>query len=170
MGYLRHRISRHRCAAQKADAISRQASAGLDPFFVASAALLRLSRRRSYLRFAVGRIEPATQRRLGIFKAAGHLRESGGVSAHEMSRLKGSLRWFNSNLKVPRVPHHAVFWFKSDASCCMERVWEIVRLLKAHDHIVWMMRAEELGQVVYEDAQQMAAVATGTRMRRCRPV
>ena len=169
MGYLPHRISRRRCAAEVDRAIASQAR-GL-PFWEAAPAKVLLSTaRRSYLRFAVGRIEPATQRRLGIFRAAGRLEQSGDIAGEELRRLRASLLWFNRNLKVPRVPASAAFWFKSDAAACMQRVWHVVWLLKANDQVVWMMRAEQLGQVVYEDAHQVAAVASSTRPRRCRPV
>ena len=136
----------------------------------AEAAPGRRGKRRSYLRFAVGRIEPASLHRLGIFRAAGALEQSDALSDDDRGRLRRALRWFNKNLKVPRVSSRAVFWFKSDATECLERVWLIVRLLDAHGLIVWMLRADQPGQVVYEDVHQVAALPEGARLRRCRPV
>jgi hypothetical protein len=112
----------------------------------------------------------ASHHRLGIFRAAGELEKREVLSDRERGQLRRALRWFNENLKVPRVTSRAVFWFKADAAECVGRVWQIVRLLDAHDTIVWMMRSERPGQIVYEDNYQLAALPGGAKLRRCRPV
>ena len=69
VGYLKRKISRARCAADVDAAFARQAATLVSR--AADAAPSPRGKRRSYLRFAVGRIEPASQHRLGIFRAAG---------------------------------------------------------------------------------------------------
>jgi hypothetical protein len=170
MGYFNRQLDRGRCASEVDAAVARQSAAGLSPWLVATANRAGGPTRNSYLRFAVGRMGAASHHRLGIFRAAGALEEGGILSDHERGRLRRALRWFNKKLRVPRVTSRAVFWFKADAAECVGRVWQIVRLLDAHDTIVWMMRSEWPGQVVYEDCYQLAALPGGAKLRRCRPV
>jgi hypothetical protein len=170
MGYFKRQLNRGRCASEVDAAVARQAAAGLSPWVVATANRAGAPTRNSYLRFAVGRLGVASHHRLGIFRAAGELEKGDVLSDHERGRLRRALRWFDKNLKVPRVTSKAVFWFKADAAECVGQVWQIVRLLDAHDTVVWMMRSERPGQIVYEDSHQLAALPGGAKLRRCRPV
>ena len=170
MGYFRRPIRRLRCANEVAEAVARQSEADLGEWCKAPATPPRFVRQTIYLRFAVGRIEPATGRERGIFRGAGDLEDSERISALERGRLRRMLRWFNRNLEIPKVTSNAIFWFKSDATDCIDRIWELVRLLDAHDTLVWMMRCQDPGQIVYDDEFQVAAVPERNRKWRLRPV
>ena len=170
MGYFRRPIRRLRCAEEVAGAVARQSDATLDKWYEAPPATPRFSGSTIYLRFAVSRMEPATGRERGIFRGAGMLEASDRLSAHERGRLRRVLRWFNRNLQVPRVESSAIFWFKSDATECIGRVWELVRLFDANDTLVWMMRCHDPGKIVYVDEFQVAAVPQRNRRWRLRPV
>ena len=170
MGYFRRPIRRLRCAEEVAEAVARQSAIDSGEWREAPSAPPRFGGQTTYLRFAVGRIEPATGRERGIFRGAGNLEASELLSDHDRGRLRRVLRWFNRNLKVPKVTSNAIFWFKSDATDCIDRVWELVRLLDAHDTLVWMMRCRDPGQIVYDDEFQVAALPQRNRRWRLRPV
>jgi hypothetical protein len=84
--------------------------------------------------------------------------------------LRPLFDWFGDNLRAPDVNGRAIFWFKSDASACISRIWQMVHVLKSNDHLVWMMRNERPGRIVYEDAFQVAAVPFRKCPGRRRPV
>ena len=158
VGYFRDRISRSRCAADVAAAVRRQARAA-GAWVEAPASPPPPTPRASYLRFAVGKIDPDSQVQLGVFQACYKLRDSETAGVEEVRLLREVLRWFDENLRAPSsVSPRAVFWFKSGANDCLGKVWEMIALLKAHDVPTWMMRCQSPGQVVYDDDYQVAAV------------
>ena len=158
MGYLRRRISRSRCAAQVARAVARQSLAGSTGWLDVPRESPSTDDARTYLRFAVGRIHERSRQQLGVFQAAYELRDAAGRGSDAGRMLRPLFEWFGENLRAPDVISPAIFWFKSDASDCISRIWELVHVLKSHDHLVWMMRNERPGRIVYEDAFQVAAI------------
>jgi hypothetical protein len=109
-------------------------------------------------------IDEDSQHDRGIFVAAGELRRSGELWQDEFDRLGRALKWFNTNLIVPKgIPPRAIFWFKPDARECHWRTYEIVRLLRLYGYTVWMLEARRLGRVVYEDDVQVAALPFAAR-------
>ena len=169
MGYLRRRISRSRCAVQVARAVARQAAAST-AWLEVPAERPRDRTARTCLRFAVGRIDETSCQPLGIFQAAYELRHAAGRGSVGGRMLGPLFEWFGQNLRAPDVTGRAVFWFKSDASECITRIWEMVHVLRSHDHLVWMTRNERPGRIVYEDAFQVAAVPFRKCAGRRRPV
>ena len=170
MGYFRRPIRRRRCASQVAAAVARQGRAGAAGWVEVPSNPPRLAGRTVYLRFAVGRIDDASREQLGVFQAAYELRDACGRRSDVGRMLRPLLRWFCENLHGPDVTPAAIFWFKSDAAPCVSRIWEIVHVLEAHDAVVWMMRSDAPGQIVYEDDFQVAAVPHRRRRWRLRPV
>ena len=171
MGYFRKRTSRHRCALQVARALARQSSElfsteRLDRLDGVSSAVGF----RTYLRFAVGRTHWRSCQPLGVFQAAYELRDAAGRGSVAGRMLRPLFEWFGENLRAPDVRGGAIFWFKSDASDCISRIWEIVHVLRSHDHLVWMTRNDRPGRIVYEDAFQVAAVPFRGCPGRRRPV
>jgi hypothetical protein len=170
MGYFRRRISRHRCDLQVARALARQSDAGLSEWSAVPDRPRATALTHTYLRFAVGRVHDRTRQTLGFFQAAYQLRDAAGRASDAGRMLQPLFTWFGDNLRGPDVASRAIFWFKSDASECVSRDWEMVHILKSHDHMVWMTRTDLPGRVVYEDRYQVAAVPFGRRPWRRRPV
>jgi hypothetical protein len=54
-----------------------------------------------YLRFAISEIDKDSNRQLGIFHAAGDLRDSGRLHEYEADALYELRAWFNENLEKP---------------------------------------------------------------------
>jgi hypothetical protein len=169
MGYFRPRISRQRCAAQVEAAVRRQSRADLSVWRPAPRDP-PAPRAAIYLRFAVGRKDPASQQALGVFQAAYEVRNRHGKRSQVGRSFDAPLTWFGENLHAPDVSERAIFWFKSDAAECLRQVWQIIHALRAAGEAVWMMRCRHPGMIRYEDAYQVAAVPDEPRRWRRRPV
>ena len=170
MGYFRRPIRRLRCANEVAEAVARQSRADLARWLMAPADPPRPSDRTTYLRFAVGRVHEISRQQLGVFQAAYQLRNASGHGSDVGRMLRPLFGWFGDNLRAPKVTSRAVFWFKADAAPCIRRIWQMIHVLTSHDNVVWMMRCEEPGQIVYEDDFQVAAVPHRDRKWRRQPV
>lgn len=170
MGYLRRRISRHRCASEVATALARQSRAVSAAWFKVPHDPPRASDRTTYLRFAVGRTDADSHQQLGVFRAAYELRNASGRGSDAGRMLRPLFKWFGENLKAPDVTPRAIFWFKSDAGPCVRRIWEMIHVLTSHDMFVWMMRCGDPGRIEYEDDLQAAAVPHRDRQWRRRSV
>jgi len=115
-----------------------------------------------YLRFiANGRARElgATE---GLFIAAYKLRESGQLEPYEEEWLEENLAWFRKHLKVPMRlrdagNQRALCWFKANAKKHLERVWDLVALLKEKGHVIDLIKSDSPGIIVYEDGFQIAA-------------
>lgn len=169
MGYFRRPIRRRRCASQVAEAVARQLTADAGLWLEAPDDPPRASRRTTYLRFAIGRIDGDSQQQLGVFQAAYELRDAAGHGSDLGMMLRPVFDWFNQNLHAPDVTPRAIFWFKSSAEPCVTRIWEMIHVLRTHETVVWMMRCEEPGQIVYYDEFQIAAVPYRRRRWSRRP-
>ena len=169
MGYFRRPIRRQRCASQVAEAVARQSGADLAGWFEAPPGPPPVDRT-TYLRFAVGRINSNSRQQLGVFQAAYQLRDSCGHGSDVGRMLRPLFDWFNANLHAPDVTPRAIYWFKSDVTPCVSRIWEMIHILASHDTVVWMMRCEYPGRIVYRDDFQVAAVPHRDRRWRRRPV
>jgi hypothetical protein len=83
-------------------------------------------------------------------------RDCGDFSRRDVGRLKRVLAWFGRNLRAPKQVHpRAIFWFRSDAHACIDKIWDLVRLLRENDVEVTMMRTREPGQIEYHDPLQV---------------
>lgn len=121
-----------------------------------------------YLRFAVERRDEDSGRGLGIFHAAGELRDHGSIEEWELVRLWELRDWFNANLEKPsrfttakppfyRKQAKAIAWFKDSAREHIEHIREMIAILERHGIVVHTFRAERVGYVVYEDEFQIVA-------------
>ena len=171
MGYFRTRISRQRCALQVARAVARQGRADLSAWLEAPPGPPRPAARLTYLRFAVGQVHSDSREPMGVFHACRELRLSRPLPRRHFRRMVEALTWFSDNLVAPDLDcAGAVFWFRSDAGPCLRQIWELIRVLRAYDHLVWMVRTEMPGMIVYRDELQVAAVPCPSRVFRSRPV
>jgi hypothetical protein len=111
-----------------------------------------------FLRFVVTQIDDDSRQPQGLFAAAHDLLDSGDLARDEYLQLREVLIWLNKNLPSPRVQRaRAIFWFKSEANECIDRMWNLVNLLRFHGYLVEIQKYRGLGKIFYEDDFQVAA-------------
>jgi hypothetical protein len=121
----------------------------------------------SYVRFVIASNDSRSQVRQGVFQAVFDLDDGGHLSAVESAHLLELGLWFDKNLPTPsrfssrldrsRRNGRAITWFKDSAYEHLERVREIVEILRNHDVGVEVITTDRPGYVVYEDEWQLAA-------------
>lgn len=114
-----------------------------------------------FMRFVIPQIHEDSRRPKGVFAAAHELLESGDLGTDELKDVREVLAWFNQNLPHPPeffAVSKAIFWFKSDATESINRIWSLVNLLRLHGYFVEVQKYRELGNIVYEDDLQVAAI------------
>ena len=117
-----------------------------------------------FLRFVVTQIDKDSNQPKGLFITAGELIDSEKLSPEEQTRLEDILNWFDKNLPEPDISnfrnrsYRAIFWFKSEAEDCISRIWEMAHLLEYHGYSIEMQKCRWLGNIVYEDKFQVAAI------------
>ena len=113
-----------------------------------------------YMRFVTTIIHRDSHRNEGVFSAAYSLLESGSLDQNEWKQLRELLIWFSKNLPTPPdsfSADRALFWFKSNAKPSIERIWEVVHLLRHHGYHVEIHKCRQLGNICYRDEFQVAA-------------
>jgi len=121
------------------------------------------------LRFVTAELDDESHEELGVFHAAGKLRDSGSLSRAEETLLQEIRDWFNINLEKPkrftsakppyyRKRQNGISWFKDPAMRHIGKMHEMVALLKHHDVPVRMIKTERPGYILYEDEFQIVAV------------
>jgi hypothetical protein len=122
-----------------------------------------------FLRFVSTDVHRESQQELGVFHAAGRLRDSGSLSKDEENVLKEIRDWFSKNLKRPtrftsaKPPYYrkrqdGISWFKDSARDHISKMHEMALLLRHHDVPIRMIKTNKPGYVVYEDEYQVIAV------------
>src|SRR4051812_20450000 len=101
-----------------------------------------------FIRFVVG-ADGAHHRSLtGIITEARIRRDYGDLNEHQTARLEDAYSWLNEHLPVPpfgKLPAGAVGWFKDDARESIQRMWEIVSLLRECGVAVRLLRSANPG-------------------------
>jgi len=121
-----------------------------------------------YLRFVVADIDEDSERALGVFHAVWNLREAGKLYPHDEEQHDSIRWWFDDNLEKPtrftaskppfyRKKSKAISWFKDSATEHLARVRELVAILETYGVPVRMLKARQVGYVVYEDEHQVVA-------------
>lgn len=120
----------------------------------------------TFVRFVVGAEDENAYWLTGIFIIANGLRRECKFHDYESEWLDEILEWFNENLPVPPFEQkrrsrkwtaNAKCWFRNDAGEPLQRIWDLVALLREHDVPVRLVRARTPGKVVYEDKFQIVA-------------
>ncbi|MGD9634547.1 MAG: hypothetical protein AB7G28_04635 [Pirellulales bacterium] len=96
-----------------------------------------------------------------MFRASTALLERYELPEYADERLQESLRWFNSNLDVPRLRSQSgrpIFWFRSDADECLEQIWNMVAIFNEEGLYVEQRTTQRPGHIVYYDEHQIAAI------------
>ena len=119
-----------------------------------------------FVRFVVHTKDGRSGRRMGVFQAAGHLRDWPHLSEEYGVRLEEIRDWFNQNLErperlsvsaKPNKKAQAISWFKESAIEHITQIRAMIRILEAHGMMVERIRTQRPGYVVYEDEHQVAA-------------
>ena len=121
-----------------------------------------------YLRFVVADIDEDSERALGVFHAVWNLRDAGKLYPHDEEQHDSIRWWFDDNLEKPtrftaskppfyRKKSKAISWFKDSATEHLARVRELVAILETYGVPVRMLKARQVGYVVYEDEHQVVA-------------
>lgn len=116
---------------------------------------------RSFIRFQTVLRSPHTGRRVGLFRAVDALRRGYAVPDYSTELLDESLRWFNTNLIVPRLGAHGgrpIFWFHTDADDCLAQIWNMVAIFNEEGLYVEHRTTLRPGHIVYRDEHQIAAI------------
>jgi hypothetical protein len=126
-----------------------------------------------FIRFVCGEIDENSRRAGGLFCAVSLLEENHYIPKYELAALEDVVTWFNRYLRSPfdYLPEHthydpAVCWFKSTASECLAKAWELVTILERNDILIWTIKAHRTGHVFYEDESQLFALPYNVRRRR----
>jgi hypothetical protein len=114
-----------------------------------------------FVRFQTELRSPPKGCRLGLFCATTVLRRSHGLPDYADELLEESLDWFNENLTVPRLRGQecrSIFWFRTDASECLERIWQMIAIFNVEGLYVEQRTTLRPGHIVYRDDLQIAAI------------
>ena len=115
----------------------------------------------TYVRFQTQLRCANTGRPAGLFVAAGRLEDSGRLAQRMRELLHEHLTWFNENLAVPSLGDRGwrcVFWFRSDATQLIGRMWDLVAILNEEGVSVKKRWTTDPGMIVYRDDFQIGAV------------
>jgi hypothetical protein len=113
-----------------------------------------------YLRFVTTRIDQDSHKPQGVFVAAYSLLDSGDLAPDEWTRMREIMNWFEKNLPAPPKSFsasRAIFWFKSSAKDSIEQIWELIEMLRQHNHYVEIHKCRRLANIRYYDRLQVAA-------------
>ncbi len=116
-----------------------------------------------YMRFVTTFINRDSHRTEGVFSAAYSLLDSGTLNNDEWAQVREILIWFNKNLPTPPEEfsaNRAVFWFKSSAKTSIQKIWELVYLLRHHGYHIEVHKCRRLANICYNDEFQVAAYAS----------
>jgi hypothetical protein len=119
-----------------------------------------------FVRFVVGTDAENAAWLTGVITEARLLRDAGELYDYESERLEAIYDWFNEHLPCPPFgkkrrsgewSQNAVCWFRTGAKGPIERMWDIVAILREHGVVVRMITTEKPGKIVYEDEFQVVA-------------
>jgi hypothetical protein len=114
-----------------------------------------------YLRFHTSLPGANASTPLGLFRAWGQLAEADVIDSWTADRAEEVCEWFDKHLPVPRLRNgqeRAVFWLRADCGDMIQRMWDLVVILRENDIGVEVLRTKNPGQVCYQDRFQVAAV------------
>ena len=132
----------------------------MGPIFEIEYAKSLRAKPQTFIRFVVGTERDHHRAPEGVIRRSTDYQEAGVLEPYEYARLEKLFRWLNKNLPVPPFSRRnwstrAVCWFKDDASESIQRVWEIVILLRQHGAPIRMLTSKNPGKLLYEDAYQI---------------
>ena len=160
MGYLKRQVRRKTARAEKLAYLN--AAREINPADWKKADLSSRPQRDTYLRFIV-RDEIGWT---GTFQCRWMIRESSDLPASVQSCYRANRDWFNRHLHSPRhVNPESIFWFRADATECVDRIREMIELYRVAECDVLMQATRDPGYIVYQDENQIAAIPQGKPRR-----
>jgi hypothetical protein len=117
----------------------------------------------AYVRFQTQLRCGVTGRPAGLFVAAGRVEDSARVATSTRELLRENLTWFNRNLVVPSLGDcdwRCIFWFRSESQELIQRMWDLVAILREEGICVRKLWTTHPGRVVYSDQHQIGAIPT----------
>lgn len=119
-----------------------------------------------YLRFVEGTESEDGRWLTGIITAARMLRDDGRLESYEVVIVEETYSWLNAHVPCPPFKRNlesgkwstdAVAWFLPDANEPIQRMWDLVAVLKNHGSPVRVLRTASPGMIVYRDEYQVVA-------------
>jgi hypothetical protein len=115
-----------------------------------------------YIRFTLLGRNPGSNKKTGILVAANEFEESEFLSVEEHRELRQLLDWFNRYLPSPKELDdigntRALSWFRPTAIEAINKMWELKKLLEAHDFHTEVHKTNDPGHIIYRDQMQVLA-------------
>lgn len=119
-----------------------------------------------FVRFVVGADHENSAWLTGIITESRILLAEGRLYRHEAYLLEVTFAWFNDYLPCPPFnaklrsgewTRDAVCWFQAEAKEPVNRIWDLVAVLKEHGVPVRLVKTEKPGKIVYKDKYQVVA-------------
>jgi len=119
-----------------------------------------------YLRFVQGADSEDARWLTGVITAARVLRDDARLEPHQIDVVNESFDWFNAHVPCPPFQEKlksgkwsadAVAWFLPEATEAIQRMWELVAVLKDHGMPVRVVRTASPGLIIYRDEYQVVA-------------
>jgi hypothetical protein len=119
-----------------------------------------------YLRFVEGGDAEDWRWLTGVITAARILKEEGRLEPYQVDIVEATYDWLNEHIPCPPFERNrrsgkwsddAVAWFLPDAKEAIQRMWDLVAVLKDHGVAVRVLRTASPGMVVYRDKYQVVA-------------
>ena len=120
-----------------------------------------------FIRFVSPEINADSKVAEGIFGAASDVDDDWPLEDFERRQLREIFRWFNQNLRVPAsfstsrhhyTNRHGVCWFKDSAKTHLQVIWELAGLLDRCGCLIYIIKLQWPGKIIYEDEFQVVAV------------
>lgn len=119
-----------------------------------------------YLRFVEGTDSQAWRSSTGIIIMSRILKDENRLEPYQVDVVEATFAWFNEHVPVPPFTSKlksgswsddAVAWFLSEAIEPIQRMWDLVAILKDHGVPVRVLRTASPGMIVYRDEFQVVA-------------
>ena len=108
------------------------------------------------------RQHPDSRSDTGVFIVASELTASAELEPYQRERLEELLDWFNENLPVPERlaepgQNRVLSWFKPTTTAALDRMWELVAILKDAGEPVELLKSSDPGVILDEEEYQVLA-------------
>lgn len=115
-----------------------------------------------YLRFVVGIDNESAHRQDGLFTEINRLKNDDLLMDYQNKLVEDTFKCFNDNLPVPpykrkKMSKEAVAWFKDSTTEYIDRMLDLVAILRENNIHVRILKTEKPGMIIYEDEHQVVA-------------
>jgi hypothetical protein len=161
MGYLQKPIRRKKARAEKFAHLNP--ARNINPGEWLTANLSVRPPRGTFLRFIVLDQEVGWT---GVFQGRWMIRECSELPDSVQSCYRANRDWLNRHLHSPRqVNPESIFWFRAEATECIDRIRELIEIYRVAGHEVRMQATRDPGYILYQDEHQIAAIPQKEKRR-----